>query len=205
MNSYVKRLKLQSCTSIFIDPGIDGTGYSVWRHCLKTGRKLLSYGLLKATASEAASKNESIMERAFFTASSLIPIVQHFSVRFSFIEQPQQTVYGGNRQTRVQAVARAQSVFKTFAVAYCMFGRLIPVEPKITQSLVLPSDWQYTKKQRGGLDTKEWSLLMANGIIGKYADAGVTDACGRCVTLDDVSDAITMGMVMMDKMEKEAA
>ncbi len=89
-------------------------------------------------------------------------------------------------------IARAQSVFKTIGVTYSLYARLRQLMG-ISLYLVDPVTWQErSRKKREGLDIKDWSLQVANGIINHCTNPAIP---GELHTEKDknIADAISMG------------
>jgi len=175
----------------FVDPGIGVTGYAAYRHTALNGSKcrtLLSSGII-----EPLTSSDDIFLRVRSIAQQVQYIANNISIDRLYVEQPPQTVYGGMRLSKNMLIARAQSVFKTFAVAYGILGIL----DSCHLGVVLPIQWEPSKKQRGGMEIKAWSLQNANRILQ------ATGYSKKLATKKDINeaDAINIGNVVLDKLE----
>ena len=177
---------------LFVDPGIGVTGYAIYRHTALKGRDnrtLLSSGIV-----EPLKGDKEILVRSQSIAQQLHFIAGNNSIHKFYVEQPPQTVYGGVRLTKNAIIARAQSVFKTFAVTYNVIGLL---GKSYRCGVILPVQWEPSKKQRGGMAIKAWSLQNANSIIEKIGKPKVLATKKD----ENEADAISIGSVVLDKLE----
>lgn len=130
------------------------------------------------------------MRRAVNITEALVAEVHTCRPAFVFLERPPDTVYYQGRLNPGQLVARAQSVFKVIGVTYAVYARLIEMVG-ISIFLVDPVDWQErSSKKREGLDIKDWSLRLANGIIANNSELAPTL---RTEADENIADAISMG------------
>lgn len=87
-------------------------------------------------------------------------------------------------------IARAQSVFKVIGVTYAIYVRFKELTG-LNIFLVNPATWQErSKKLRGDLDIKDWSLKLANSVIANNSDQ-VPDL--HTAADENIADAISMG------------
>lgn len=138
-------------------------------------------------------ENDTTQRRLQHVWETAIVQQDHFHVDQVVMEEPPETVYGGGKGFGANYnIGRATKLFKTFAVAHAVLAATVASHPRIKVYTVLPVQWQPSKKARGGLSTKEWSLRYANLILAKHGNGGDLH------TEDDenIADALAMGWIL---------
>jgi len=140
------------------------------------------------------NREKDINARASYIAGALRFISQQSTIDRVYVEQPPQTIYNARKSTKDRLIARAQSVFKTFAVAYMILGMLYTIRT----GTVLPVQWEPSKKKRCGMEIKAWSLNTANEIIKKI---GMQPKRLHTKLDENEADAINIGDAILNKLE----
>lgn len=174
-----------------IDPGLVCTGWAAYK-LATIGPQLMSCGKVKSE--DFQDNDEDLIVRLRPIIDCMRGVSSIYRPAVVLIEQPPQTIYGARMLKKDMIVARAQSVFKVFAVLGALIADLRQVSCVQHVATILPSQWEYSKKKRGGMDVKQWSLSYANSVI-----AGRDSALGlpHLHTKEDqnVADAISLGHI----------
>lgn len=182
-----------------MDPGIETTGICILRsgreEILSTvNHRILHLGPIKPGRLKEREDADDILSRCLNISEKVEKYCLRHKVQYLFVEQPPQTIYGGYSMTKKLLITRAQSVFKTFAVAYAIIGRMS--DSKIELRTILPVQWQLSKKQRRGLDTKKWSVELANRTLDSLPPGDHPDS----IRNHNVADALCMGIITLQKL-----
>lgn len=103
------------------------------------------------------------------------------------VEVPPDTIYGYKRLKKEQIVARAQSLFRTFGLAYFLIGSL---RSQVDEThAVYPSQWEPSKKARNNIPIKQWSLARANILLKENSQLGLLSTSEE----ENIADAINLG------------
>jgi len=190
--SYKIKARNKGLNLLFVDPGIVYTGYAIWNHKYGTGflRDIIDVGAL-----ESCITHDSILLRARSMAEQTIGICRQYSVDAVWVEQPPQTIYN-QHMPKNALIARAQSVFKTFAVTYNIFGMLCA--EKIKHYDILPKQWQGKKAK--GETVKEKSIRLANDHLEIFSKFRYRLKTKRD---ENTADAINIGHHVLDQLELE--
>lgn len=214
MSAYLERLHYRQSIILAVDPSVVTTGVCVLRHWmnLPTGenkefpctREILDHHLVKVDC-------ESIFDSASRVATHLGGFCQQYKPTILLMEQPPQTLYNQEKEEKKRGknycnilIGRAQSVFKTFAVAYLAMGKIMEAYPDTRCVPVLPVQWQLSSKSRGGQDSKEWSLGYANVLLSTWGSKSLGEKAFLRTKEDaNIADAICMANLVCDKLETE--
>lgn len=182
-------LKWAGSCYLSIDPGINVTGFSRYDVSLTGISKLVRYGAI------IPPESENNYEQINYIVDSVSGFDKDFKPGFILVEQPPSTVYGGKQLSKDMLIARAQSVFKTVAVAASILATLRHTS-RALRVPILPVQWQENIKRHKGLTSKEWSLREANKIL-------IADMQRPANTLhtkqdENIADSITMGRRVFD-------
>ena len=172
-----------------IDPGLTCTGWAVFR--MNEGVRLSACG--KVRSEDFMETDESLPRRLAPILDAMCGVCNQHKPAVVVVEQPPQTIYKAKMLKKEMIIAKAQSVFKTFAVCAGLLAALRNLEKVQLVTTVLPVQWEYGKTKRGGLDVKAWSMKMANEIIDL---SGNTVSWLRTQEDQNVADAITMGFLV---------
>ncbi len=191
--SYWRQLKFRKYTILCVDPGIVATGYAIYTHTLRKGQP--SRVLIKSGLIRPSNKEVDINARASYIGESLQCIIREIQIDRVYVEQPPLTIFYAKKLSKDGIIARAQSVFKTFAVAYMILGMLYTIHT----CTILPVQWEPSQKKRGVMKIKVWSLRNANKIIKAI---GVQSKKSLHTKLDEnEADAINIGDVVLSRLE----
>src|SRR5262245_41479578 len=100
-----------------IDPGLTCTGWAVFS--VEPAPKLKACG--KVRSSDFKENDEDLLIRLAPIVDCMRGVANLHRVAVVAIEQPPQTIYKGKMLKRDMLIAKAQSVFKTFAVEAALF------------------------------------------------------------------------------------
>ena len=178
--------KWGGCCYTAVDPGVNVTGFSVYKTAMNGTPQLIRYG-----SAAPPDMFESEHERTAYVVDKLGAVFNEHAPAFCYVEQPPSTLYG-QKGTKDMLIARAQSVFKTVAVCFSILTYL-RIRTKIIGVPILPSQWQPSKKARNNLDTKEWSLLYANRIL--CTDMQRPPGTLHTQADENIADAVSIGKI----------
>lgn len=180
--------KWGGCCFTAIDPGVNATGYAVYQTSLAGISKLIRYG-----AAVPPENFQTEHERTAYIVDKLQSVLIEVESAFCYVEQPPFTLYNQKSLSNDRLIARAQSVFKTVAVCFSLLTmiRYLRLNRKCIPYPLFPTQWQLSKKQRGGLDTKEWSLKIANVILTN--DMARPPNVLHTAQDENIADAVVMG------------
>lgn len=204
--AYLKRSPL---TIMTVDPSVNYTGVSIVKQWVDSFQplprpayvfadsmvrcRILDYQLI-TTSPEL----EHLCQAVRSMAESARCFAEQYQPGLVLIEQPPMTMY--NQQASKPAlIARAQSVFQTFSVAYGIYGSLYR---NFNCRIILPIHWQLHKKRRGGAEIKDWSLYYANDGISKFCDLAASERFKAYLHTkkdENVADAITIALRTFDQ------
>jgi hypothetical protein len=176
----------KGCSFLSLDPGINNTGFAFYRINDDHSLKLREYGVISPPDNdEPLIRVSDLVDQVFLHVTTKKPA-------FVFLERPPDTIYHQSRCHPAALVARAQSVFKVIGVTYSLYSRLRQLVG-ISIFPVDPVKWQERSSiKRGGLEIKDWSLKMANGIIATSSDSIPNLHTDRD---ENIADAISMGYI----------
>lgn len=172
---------------MFIDPSMNTMGWAIYelsRVNFQVQSRLKSFGLVTPTDPDASAQ-----DRICCVVNQMLALYQQHKCRVAIIEKPPDTIYGANKMKPFMVVARAQSIFKVYAVALAIYSAFRAEQCQ----MVLPSQWEPSKKERGGRDIKEWSLLNANLMLQR---TGFQEKLKTKVD-ENIADAISLGERMI--------
>jgi hypothetical protein len=178
-------MKWGGCFFAAIDPGINATGFAIYRNSLEGIAKLVQYG-----AAVPPANLEDQHQRTAYVVDKIQGVLNPVGPAFCYVEQPPSTLYGQKSLGKDALIARAQSVFKTVAVCFSILTYL-RLNTKCIPYPLFPSQWQLSKKQRQGLGTKEWSLGLGNAILEK--DMNRPSNTLHTKQDENIADAVVMG------------
>lgn len=179
VNWYNSSIRYFQKTVISIDPGINTTGVAVFRD---DGD---SVNLLEAIAIKSPPSLSLASDKVQHITDACLASANHHQCDILVMEIPPSTIYGYSKLNKSKLIARAQSIFKTFWVMGAIAQELQHARFITKRLYVLPVQWEPSKKSRGGMAIKEWSLMNANQllreqgmlrILGTKADENVADA-----------------------------
>lgn len=184
---------------LFIDSSVQRVGYSVFDPELK---KLLTCGLIntsqipgikqddKKKGDKPVNETLGIIIRSRYIVSILLQLISEHKVNKIVIECPNPAIYNltgaqGGAAARIQ---RTTAIFKLIAACYYCIAAITAANVQCLP--ISPGDWQPSKKQRLGLDSKPWSLWHANTYISavKYNHRNL-----RTKDDENIADAINLG------------
>lgn len=198
MSSYRGLLKQQKENLLFVDPSIDCTGYSAWELSDTTVR-LLAFGAINALKSD-----QRLTDRVSYMVDCVRIQRDAHACKWVCVEQPPQTIYGYQQMAPERIVARAQSVFKTVAVAMSILSSLR--ENKRPDPVAFfPRHWELSPKARGNRPVKEWSMDQANILIRDYSVDRESRIYLTTKKDENIADAICMGWFMSHKFMEAAS
>lgn len=193
-------LQLTTRTLMFIDPGINCTGYCFIDTSIKKDKlniKILGFGSIEPIY-------DNVNGRSYEIAESIVAKISRYQVDYVISEYPPDTIYGYGRMSKSGIVARAQSIFKLFGVCHAIHTIIASNLRTVGFFTVLPNQWQDSKKKRGGLGTKEWSLKMANVILSKHYKHYRRDQVElETKKHENIADAVTMMYMVLKKVREE--
>lgn len=145
-----------------IDPGLVCTGWAVFA-LDRDGPSLTACNKIKS--SDFQDSDEDLIVRLKPIIDCMRGVCNQYKPAVVLLEQPPQTIYNSKMLKKEMLIAKAQSVFKVFAVLGALIADLRQAASVQHVTTILPSQWEYSKKRRGGLPVKEWSLKYANQIL----------------------------------------
>lgn len=180
-------LKLSAKYIVSIDPSINNIGVAVFVIDAKITSKQVDFKLHDHRLIESYESSD-LHVKCRFMSESVLSLISGFNgkVPYLIIEQPPLTIYNNKFLSKDGLIARAQSVFKLFAV----YGSIVSRVSNVNIIPVLPSQWQPSKKERAGVDIKDWSISKARKILST-------------VKSEHVADAINIGLFGINKIIKE--
>ena len=190
-------LRLSKARLLFIDSGSRVGGFcitDVWIKDRKLHKRIIHFGKIKLDATS------SLQDRVIDFSIIAGGIFLEYNPDMIYIEHPPDTIYGFQRLSKAGIVARAQSVFKVIAVCHGVASHLRTMNTGRNSEIefIFPSQWQPSKKQRGGLDSKEWSLATANKLLSKHYHKPFKEL--KTKEEENVADAIAMSVYAVKKM-----
>lgn len=171
-----------------IDPGLVCTGWAIF-DLENKGPMLRTCGRVRS--SDFTESDENLIVRLNPIVDSMRGVVNQYKPAVVLIEQPPQTIYKSQMLKKEMLIAKAQSVFKVFAVLGALVADLRQASSIQHVTAILPVQWEYSKKKRGGMDVKEWSMQYANNVI---ADCNLSLAL-KTKEDQNVADAISLGHI----------
>ncbi len=105
------------------------------------------------------------------------------------IEKPGGSVYKGKQNSENVNIGRMSKLQQVFMLVGCL-AMIGDSTPGLTYRVIEPSQWQLSKKKRGGLDTKTWSIWKANHLLFEVLKLNVVNR--RILQDNNVCDAINI-------------
>jgi hypothetical protein len=186
---------LPATTILSVDVGTVKCGWSIIEFTpaaviSQSAWKLKDWGLItRSSDTEAAPRAVSI---AMEVTKKVLPVTGPTVV---VIEKPSGTVYGGggNFNRGVGRMSKLQQLFILAGAA----AAICEMTPGMTYRFLEPSQWQASKKQRNGMDTKEWSCWKVD-----YLFKQIFKVQQKIPLLDDhnVCDGINIGVASVNNL-----
>lgn len=177
---------------LFLDPSVNTTGWSLYKidfdaaGDLATGKywkeRLVDYGLLR-------NFTDNTLAAITSCGRQVIDLINKSKVDAVIVETPE-IIYAGKMDMK-KLLAKAASTLETAMAAAAM---LVAAQcSKKDTAMIRPREWQMGHARPKKVDSKVWSMTVANSIL---AQAGFAT---RLHTKNDenVADAIAMGSLLM--------
>jgi Holliday junction resolvasome RuvABC endonuclease subunit len=165
-----------------LDVAMVNTGYCIYSVAPKSNYlfKMMEYGTINTDDSLFKDTDSKVR----LMLSRLSDIIYRKNINCIVIEEPPQTIYGGNFMNRNQIIGRSVSVMKVCSACYGIIGFCF--SSNIFCKTVTPNNWQKANKF-----SKADSVKRANGVLSylKFPSPKLTTKQN-----EHEADAINIGM-----------
>lgn len=193
-------IKSETTTIVSVDPGLQTAGVATFIYspasCLAV-RGITSFGAI-VSDSVGLPLDERIRLIVADVQRRISQARASGNKVMFVIEQPPLTIYKMKIESVNRLIGRATDIMKLFALVYGLVTYC--QQTGVYYQMIQPSQWQLSKKARGGLPTKEWSIKAAMAHIKLAAPACLQDP-----HLEDhnVCDAINIGYKALDLVDSK--